>query len=747
MKALDPAHLKDLKASGLDDATIEACGYESVRPHDIKLPGVVSAYRLPYWSLDGTRTDMERRKLFPPLKRSDGTQKYWQPPGSAPALYLPPGHPWGEIARDHQCVIRKTEGEKKAAALSQHGIPTIGIAGVWNWRHRLDNGERLVIPSVDQFVWKDRLVELIPDSDVWRKEKFEALCGFYALAQELVSRGADVRFMVLPEAGQGKVGVDDWLVEAGMQWQHYWPSLDRVTLDDARLTKAAKWWQGWREKQVLRQSLQVASQESMEINDLAGSFQVTFPTHQVSLNFQRLSENARGVSAEITVIAGHIELLGETDIGLKSDSSRDKLAKSLSRTADAIPWKRLLERACAEVLKRHRRGEPIVVLEPAESIHTPFILNPIVYRGHQTLIFAPGGSYKSYLSLYIALLAFAGLRQNGIGAVPTNVLYLDWELDAKTVGARLKALHTGHPELAGVYPYYRRCTQPLHLEAPQIAAEVARLGIGLIIVDSAALACGGDLNSPESAIKLQQALRRIGCASIVLAHVSKSTAEGQDRSTYGTVFFRELARNVWELSRPENSNRVLLSQTGSACKNSFGRKQEPLGFEFSFESDRVRITAFDPSEEEESGFEEKLPARQRIVRLLSDQVRRDPQEIAGALHLPASTIQSVLSRGRKEGTFDRSGPHQGGKWGLQKSLQPIFATKSIASSLQSLQRSTGMSEPNDFTAKNNFAPINEGLCNPSLLHQGGIYIPPTAKINDSKLKVPSHSEPEEVIDL
>lgn len=751
--SLAPEHQSDLKASGLTDATIAACKFTAVRPQDIKLRGVESAYRIPYFDLDGRTTSGERWKLFPPISGPDGKQKYHQPPGSDPALYLSPLVQWDEVARDPQRSVSGTEGEKKALAMSQIGVPTIGIAGVWNWRQRLDHGDRLVIPSVDLFIWKDRVVELVPDSDVWRKEKLLALCGFYALAQELVSRGANVRFIVLPEAGQGKVGADDWLVKTGTQGKDRWPLLERITLDDHRVVSAAKWWQGWREKQAFQQSLQRASDETMELVDLAGSFQVSFPDHHAVMSFQRLSENARGVSAELTVTVGHLELLGDTDIGLKSDSSRDKLARSLSRSATHIPWKRLLERACAAVLKRHRHGEPIVELEPADSSHTSFVLNPIVYRGHQTLIFAPGGSYKSYLALYIALLAIAGQRQNGIAAIRTNVLYLDWELDHETIGVRLKALHVGHPELASCRPFYRRCTQPLHLEAPQLAAEVARLQVGLVIVDSAAMACGGDLHSPESAIKLQQALRRISCASIVLAHVSKSTAEGQDKSAYGTVFFRELARNVWELSRPESSDRVVLSQTGTSCKNSFGRKQDPLGFEFSFESDQVRITAFNPADEEESGFEEKLPLHDRIRHLLRDGTPRSSKEIADTLHAFESSVKSTLSTHRQ--LFIRSGTYHKGTWSLtppaltpNRSLKSIVEASIVDTSLQSLnggeRKQLNYMNSNDKTIVEGIA---DDRCTSSLLKQGGYINTPLSTINDSPIKSPAHSKPEEVIDL
>mgnify|MGYP001613878703 CR=1 FL=1 len=88
--SLTPEHLEDLKRSCLTDATIAVCRFESVRPQSFRaLPGVESVYRLPYWSIDGTVTNVERWKLFPPLQRPDGKQKYHQPPGSDPALYFP----------------------------------------------------------------------------------------------------------------------------------------------------------------------------------------------------------------------------------------------------------------------------------------------------------------------------------------------------------------------------------------------------------------------------------------------------------------------------------------------------------------------------------------------------------------------------------------------------------------------------------------------------------------------------------
>jgi hypothetical protein len=379
----------------------------------------------------------------------------------------------------------------------------------------------------------------------------------------------------------------------------------------------------------------------MDLKEVAGLYFVSFPAHHVEMTFHRLTDSRGGVQAELTVKVGEVEVLGETDIGLKSDTARDKVAKTLKGLVPHVEWKRLLERACTAVLKGHRRGEPTIVLEPTASAIVPFILNPLVYRDHQSLIYAPGGSCKSYLALYFALLACHGAQGAGIGGAKSNVLYLDWELNATTVGGRLKALQAGHPELSQHRPFYRRCEVPLHQEVHTIAATVAERKVKLVIIDSAALACGGELSSPDAAIRLQQALRRIGCASLVLAHVAKHSQEGQEKSAYGTVFFRELARNVWELTRAADSNpvHVALSHT----KDNFSQKREPIGFALNFAPEAVRIEAGDVNAEPE--FQDKLPIHSRIRNLLdSDGVPHSSQYIADALHLKLETVQATLSR-------------------------------------------------------------------------------------------------------
>ena len=209
-------HLADLKKSGLTELSIQQLQYQAVPPSQLP-KGVESAYALPYFNLDGSVNCFQRMKLFPPVKTDHGTLRYWQPPNTSPHLYVPPLLTWQEIARDATEKLIITEGEKKAACACQHGLSTAGVGGVWCWRSTLDNGEKLTLPMLDEFQWHNRSVLMCPDSDGWHDGKeMQVLAGFFALARELQSRGANVQFVRLPDVHGVKAGLGSLFPE--MTW-------------------------------------------------------------------------------------------------------------------------------------------------------------------------------------------------------------------------------------------------------------------------------------------------------------------------------------------------------------------------------------------------------------------------------------------------------------------------------------------------------------------------------------------------
>lgn len=644
---LAPKHLADLRKSSLTDATIAACAFESVRPHDIKLAGVESAYEIPYHNIDGSQNCANRLKLFPPIIDKDGhKRKYHQQASTDPQLYLPPLLNWQKIASDPQQSIVITEGEKKAAALSQWGIPTIGAAGVWSWGQQLDTGQRLVIPTLDLFVWKDRPVEITPDSDLWRPEKQQGLQGFYALAMELVSRGAHVVVVRLTEAGQGKVGLDDFLVQHPADWQRLFPMLERIALDDARFKPVAKWWQGWRERHATEDAIRERIADQLQLTEVAGLYVVRSEKHGVIFTFDRLTDQRSSVYAELSVRLGKTDLLDAVDLNLKSDGAHAEHAASLNTFSAGIPWKLLVQKACALVLRHYRTGPPLVTI----SAHSPvepvtYSINPLVFSKKTTILYGDGGLGKSSLALLIGMCVSVGHAVAGVQAIQGKTLYVDYEDDERVHAQRLHAILRGHPELTAAEISYQRCVEPLTRVTHGLARQIQTQGITFLVLDSIMAATGGD-SSAEAATKLFAALRALNVECLALGHVPKTQAEGTTHHTvYGSVFHQNFARSVWEIQKQQE-----VGEDGSVLglfhrKSNLSRLHHPIGLKVQQASDgnRIRYEACDLDTVAE--LADKLPLPSRIRNLLeSDGTPRTSKQIADELGEKLTVVRTTLGR-------------------------------------------------------------------------------------------------------
>ena len=212
---VDPVLIEHFIPSGIGADLIVRLGIELVPARlDLQVKVPVPTARIPYFDLDGKPTGFYRLRALARWvpEGEEKERRYTQATGSGNHLYLPPvgTQTWREVATNSGIALLITEGEKKAACATALGFPTIGIGGVWSWR-----SDRQPLPGLDEFHWQDRDVYLAFDSpDVQvNRGVAEALV---ALADELRSRGAVVRFIHFPADG-GKVGLDDFLVGHGPQ--------------------------------------------------------------------------------------------------------------------------------------------------------------------------------------------------------------------------------------------------------------------------------------------------------------------------------------------------------------------------------------------------------------------------------------------------------------------------------------------------------------------------------------------------
>lgn len=258
LEGLLPQHLDDLYASGLDHDTIRAAGlYSESDPARLgkllrwKRPAnhFGSALVIPFVDpATGKRNGFARIKPDAPRKKA---AKYESPYGSKSRAYFTADAI--DAARTRRVAIGLVEGEKKALAATQAGLPTIGISGVWNWqkaRPRDDNGkpigERILIDDLAWIDWRERPVWIGFDFDERRNGNVNQAAA--ELARVLHHHGAIVTTIKLPPGSRDdndlptKMAVDDYLVAFGAD------SLRRLVADQMRSeseqTRSLSEWRG-----------------------------------------------------------------------------------------------------------------------------------------------------------------------------------------------------------------------------------------------------------------------------------------------------------------------------------------------------------------------------------------------------------------------------------------------------------------------------------------------------------------------
>lgn len=175
------------------------------------------ALKIPYFDLEGKRTKFYRIRYLEQLPGFAGLvekpQRYDQPRGTLNEVYFPPllSQSWKEISENPQIEVGIGEGELKSGCAAAHGLPIMGLGGVFTWKSS-KNGIHF-LPGLENFTWKDRVTRIVFDNDI--THKIEVMRASRALALELLARGAKVFITEIPP-GPAK-GIDDYILAHGVE--------------------------------------------------------------------------------------------------------------------------------------------------------------------------------------------------------------------------------------------------------------------------------------------------------------------------------------------------------------------------------------------------------------------------------------------------------------------------------------------------------------------------------------------------
>jgi hypothetical protein len=203
------AMIADLSRSGLTTVDVKKLQLSTAK-HSLKPE--TAGYVIPYFDSNGKKTKFYRvryvESTLTGFSALTGRKplRYNQPPNTVNEVYLPPYIDWkAHFASNEPLII--TEGEKKSAAATKEGLPTIGLGGVWCFMSK--RIEAPLLPIFDEMNLDKRTVCICFDSDAATNP--DILMAEETLARRLIEKGANVYIARIPARKGRKVGLDDYI--------------------------------------------------------------------------------------------------------------------------------------------------------------------------------------------------------------------------------------------------------------------------------------------------------------------------------------------------------------------------------------------------------------------------------------------------------------------------------------------------------------------------------------------------------
>jgi len=339
------------------------------------------------------------------------------------------------------------------------------------------------------------------------------------------------------------------------------------------------------------------------------------------------------------------EFLDQNKVNLLSASAKHSQVRKLERLRDNVPWDDALTWVTNLTLQEARRGEPVqeIWASVEDNLIPTYLLQPILYLNHPAVIFGDYGSLKSYLALVMAYVVQLPLPDNRLGLITAKesspCLYLDYEDDPSSFKKRWSAIEKGFGIEAAMPILYRRMTSTLTDSTETLQSIITEKNIKLLIIDSLGPAARGNLNDPEPAIKYHEGLRRLGITSLTLAHNSKDPLT-RKRTIFGSVFFTNLARSVWECKAEQEAGADEAVISLKQQKANLSKLHPTLGYKFTFTDNSITVAK---SDLKDTGLCTELSLSLRIRNLLRAGAMT-VKEIAEALYAKEDSVRTTLHR-------------------------------------------------------------------------------------------------------
>lgn len=400
------------------------------------------------------------------------------------------------------------------------------------------------------------------------------------------------------------------------------------------------------------------------LKSIGESLWAVWSNRQVTLEFSRFADHRDTLSAEVSIVSP-LGPLHWARVNLASTQGRNALIRAAEEASGEDGWRPIIDRSCQLVARRFRESEPAASLVAAPQSRTRWLVEPLIPAEEVTVLFGDGGSGKSFLALALALAGVVGQPIAGWAVAPIgHAMYLDWESDSRTHGERLWGLTRPLETPPDGAILHRRLYRPLTEDLATIRADCDRCKADFVIVDSLGAACGPEPEGADAAVRTLMAIRGLPGTKLVIAHVSKASAEQTRSRPFGSVYVQNLARSVIEVRAQETVEegeelRVSLYHR----KSNVGRLSRPSALMFSWGIDEsIAVSRADPDMKSAGLGPQILEALRHGSKTVTD--------LADDLDAARASVKTTLNRLENRNKVVRlvtvsGGRGQKAQWGLR----------------------------------------------------------------------------------
>ena len=323
-----------------------------------------------------------------------------------------------------------------------------------------------------------------------------------------------------------------------------------------------------------------------------------FRAERISESLERIS-GAIPVSMDITSDRGvRRERILWSRASLLDDRSKDAFVQSLEHATEdkslrPISYDEVTSEAFGCIISAHREGESVEELtNMSTATGRVFHLRPLLLSKVPNLIWAQGGSFKSYFAQLCCVMTDRGYSDFGMHVKsPAKCLYLDYEESLDTFHRRIMAIQRGlgfpNPETSGIL--WKKMYQPFASSIEEISKIIRDRQIEFVVIDSMNPALGGMSIDSQSVEKFFEALGVLNTTSLILDHANRShesNASGTP-AIYGSAFKYNRSRMVYEIRKKQESLSGEIQVVLYHRKTNDFKIQSPRGFNIKFDMREV----------------------------------------------------------------------------------------------------------------------------------------------------------------